>query len=521
MALSHFQQLRGRIGASRLAFSILPKQSDLHHQSSLAQTNCILQMLKLAGKSILPAEKATLSELVATAGFLEAHACRIMKTMNTENLNLGGRRDCQDFETFPYYMSLRRWEVAKSGNLDQALLTTIQLVCKTLNGVNVSELTKKRMTAFILFCSQGDKCHTLPANVKDGVHAKMKLAYDRMRREYKKTNEHSLRHYIQCLPCDPIEYERLYSSESSISRPAEGWSDPQIAMTELEAMCMTLPCRGGNKFGGAMTPCMGGSDAMQLLQNMMLQFSGRGRCSSDDANIEFLQPKRRMLADAIDDEETKRNALRMKRRALTLQDWDGVLKDTKPDESSMIEDAPKIKPSRKPIDESSMIEAAPEESSILAEEPKPLAPPGVLAATTKTDNLLDAIIQRDVARNDQRAADKKAEKEKEKEEKQTKAAAENAIAGAKKSGATTTPTKANVKAAKPSPKTAAKTSPKTPVTPDASSKKRRCVDHEASRSQYLARSLHDGSKAFKYHKGGEYKSPGSAKKAAEHWLALH
>ena len=168
-------------------------------------------------------------------------------------------------------------------------------------------------------------------------------------------------------------------------------------------------------------PCIpiGGSDAMQLLQNMMLQFSGRGRCSSDDANIEFLQPKRRMLADAIDDEETKRHAhaLRMKRRAQTLQDWDGVLKDTKPDESSMIEDAPKIKPSRKPIDESSMIEAAPEESSIPAEEPKPLAPPGVLAATTKADNLLDAMIQRDMARNDQRAADKKAEKEKEKVEK--------------------------------------------------------------------------------------------------------
>ena len=102
------------------------------------------------------------------------------------------------------------------------------------------------------------------------------------------------------------------------------------------------------------------------------------------------------------------------------------------------------------------------------------------------------------------------EREKEKEaERKVKKAAEAAAAKEDKKAAKAAEKKAPLKAAIP---------PTAGSPPASNPKKKEGVELEASRNQYLARTIKSGSKSFKYGAGYAYNTPDKAKAEAQKWF---
>ena len=545
-----FAQLRGRIGAARLSLSASVLGSELHTCQSKLQANAVkAELSKDAAGVLTPDERSKLSDMVLVANFTSADAVSIMEAL-TQPDGKKQRAASQDHVALLGYVSANEWEAAVTG-VEAATQVFLNVLVHRLGCTHACEFTLKRVAAASLACAQvhaGGSVGQILGEVKAAQLQSVKMQYHRLVRKVKKNPPVPPLPYITALPARPEDLVTQHPTLLDHYKIEGCWTPPRVSIDQIQIVDMSMACRGPSVNGPIAIPSQGNQmmhTMMQMQQAFMMQIMQQsGFRGSEDQELDV-----KFASDAHGGRSNKRFLRAMlpgppgSVPALPAS-WkrykpDALAGAPAPVEAPARVDAPA--PVDGPIDA-----PAPVGAPARVDAPAPIDAPNVdapaLAApaldaahvdaahsmqqlvpagaksfvaeppsSTRGASLLDALLERDR----ERAEIKKQETEIKKKEK----AAEKDAEARKARG-------------NPSEKTVAKSPEKNGKLPIAKAagaklakkvgktdppKKKTCVNHEASRSQYLARSA-GPSKSFAYGAGKEYSTAAKAMAAAKVWL---
>ena len=429
------------------------------------------------------------------AAFAEKDMLAIVTSLNTCHTLCSNRRASQDMTAYPLYLSQSEWEMAKC-NVEAAIGVSIDVIVHRLGGVNVDEPTLKRISSLALALFN-DRHSFLGVDVKAATLLQVKQSYRRTARVVKdlqKTKPSSIP-YIVKLPSNPADLEKAHPLAGF---KIEGcWTDPIVNMPDVDVLDSSYRCRQPKKKSTT-------ASIMQYVFACKDMRNGQGRARDlvdDECHLRAQSSNKRSLRElmqlapkkprrssselaielgedaeaAAATQESAQTAPSSLKLALVLNDASQATATTAAATAAEDTTAAAITTVASPASESK----------------EPLATMGSI--------LLDAMMQRDRASRDAiQIANRMARQ-------MAKVAAtrpEFPISAA-------TPEKPPKKA--PPSASVAKSPHGKPQKPS--------VSHEASRSQWLARSANNGSKTFKYGVKREFLTDSKAKAAAEAWLA--
>ena len=550
-----FAQLRGRIGAARLSLSASVLGSELHTCQSKLQANAVkAELSKDAARVLTPDERSKLSDMVLVANFTSADAVSIMEAL-TQPDGKKQRAASQDHVALLGYVSANEWEAAVTG-VEAATQVFLNVLVHRLGCTHACEFTLKRVAAASLACAQvhaGGSVGQILGEVKAAQLQSVKMQYHRLVRKVKKNPPVPPLPYITALPARPEDLVTQHPTLLDHYKIEGCWTPPRVSIDQIQIVDMSMACRGPSVNGPIAIPSQGNQmmhTMMQMQQAFMMQIMQQsGFRGSEDQELDV-----KFASDAHGGRSNKRFLKGMlpgppgSVPALPAS-WKrfkpGALADALADAPAPVE-APTRVDAPVPVD--GPIDApAPVGAPARVDAPAPIDAPNVVApalaapaldaahvdaahsmqqlvpagaksfvaeppSSTRGAGLMDALLERDR----ERAEIKKQETEIKKKDKAAEKAAEKAAgedAEIKKKTVAKSPEK-NGKP--PIAKTAgAKLAKKVGKTDPP--KKKTCVNHEASRSQYLARSA-GPSKSFAYGAGKGYSTAAKAMAAAKVWL---
>ena len=546
-----FAQLRGRIGAAKLSLGGNVLGSGIHTCQSKLQANAVVaELSKDAARVLTPAERSQLSDMVLAANFTSPDAVMIMEALAQPD-GKKQRPSSQDHVAFLGYVSEGEWDVAVTG-VEAATQVFLNVVVHRLGCTHVCEFTLKRVAAASLACEQvhagGSVCQIL-GDVKAEQLQTVKMQYHRLTRKVKKNPPVPPLPYITALPARPEDLVTQHPTLLDHYKIEGCWTPPRVSIDQIQIVDMSMACRGPSVNGPIAIPSQGNQmmhTMMQMQQAFMMQImqqSGFRGSEDQELDVKFAsdahggRSNKRFLKGMLPGPPGSVPALpaswkRFKPGALA----DALADAPAPVEAPTRVDAPV--PVDGPIDAPAPVDAparvdapapidAPNVDAPALDAPaldaahvdaaqsmQQLVPAGAASmvaeppSSTRGASLLDALLERDR----ERAEIKKQETEIKKKEK----AAEKDAEARKARG-------------NPSEKVVAKSPEKNGKLPIAKAagaklakkvgnadlpKKKVSLNHEASRSQYLARSA-GPSKGFAYGAGKEYPTPAKAMIAAK------
>ena len=537
-----FAQLRGRIGAARLALNDTPAGSEMRRMSSQLQANAVVTLLKSKSIELSDDDRAKLSTLVTKIPFLEADAVAILSAIASKTCK---RREAQDMVAFLYYVSGPEWEAALQ-NLESALQVFVKVLVHRLGCVNATEPTLKRVASASLVCACSGDPSLISMAAKHAQLKEVKTQYRKVVRAVKEAQKKATASapYIIELPTAPSELERKYPDWIASFKVDDCWVDPRVDMQKVIIVDTSFGCRGRDLPQQQDSTATLMAQCMLSFQQMMAGHRNRDR-ESDDLPITFAgadQKRKRCLKALLGGGE---DAWTMKRRHRALSDWaeeheDATEHRTHPGQAITSWQAPADAATSRTHDRPST-EAAPTPEATIAEETAPIAGASAGAelpgAMSRGAALLNALQEREQEKADQKkveraeakavAAEAKAAAAEAKLAAEAKAAAAAKVAAGtalvdlhkvggipiKKPPVGVSSKQAAKNASKQAAEIAAKPKGKTKPGPQ-----KYGISHEGSRDQYLARSAKNGSKGFQYGPGKKFAAPKAAKQAAMKWL---
>ena len=519
-----FAQLRGRIGAAGMMLRSCNKGTSSHVEASERQANALLSLLRSHGHEQLSVdEKTRVMTMVYGSGFAQKDLLAIITLLNSQN---NSRRSGQDMTAFPLYLSLSEWETAKQ-NIEAAIAVCIDVIVHRLGGVNADEFTLKRISSLALAIFHG-RGALLVEEVKVAILKQVKCNYRKVVRrvkEYQKTTPSSLP-YIVKLPLNPEVLEQAHPQAGFKIKGC--WTDPPLNMPDLYAIDQSYGCRKRDSMAEK-NSSHGFMQCMLALKDMMCNGQGRARDLVDDGchiqyNLGAQSSNKRSLRDLMEGMNLKKPRRSSSELSIELsEDAEAAaatqeLPQAAPSSLAIVlNDAPQATATTAAATENPTAAAITTLAIQAQQQPQPQQQSQ--ESPTMGNMLLDAMIQRD-----QEKAKERAEKQREERAEKQKAKAAAALEQkAKAAAAPELPAKAAAAPAAATPElpisaaTPEKPPKKAPPKPPKPQKPG--VSHEASRSQWLARSANNGSKSFKYGAKREFLTDSKAKAAAEAWLA--
>jgi len=549
-----FAQLRGRIGAARLSLSASVLGSELHTCQSKLQANAVkAELSKDAARVLTPDERSKLSDMVLVANFTSADAVSIMEAL-TQPDGKKQRAASQDHVALLGYVSANEWEAAVTG-VEAATQVFLNVLVHRLGCTHACEFTLKRVAAASLACAQvhaGGSVGQILGEVKAAQLQSVKMQYHRLVRKVKKNPPVPPLPYITALPARPEDLVTQHPTLLDHYKIEGCWTPPRVSIDQIQIVDMPMACRGPSVNGPIAIPSQGNQmmhTMMQMQQAFMMQIMQQsGFRGSEDQELDV-----KFASDAHGGRSNKRFLKAMlpgppgSVPALPAS-WKrfkpGALADALADAPAPVEaptrvdapvpvdgpiDAPAPVGAPARVDAPAPIDAPNVDAPALdapaldaahvdaAQSMQQLVPAGAASmvaeppSSTRGASLLDALLERDRERAEikkQETEIKKKEKAAEKDAEARKARgnpSEKVVAKSpEKNGKLPIAKAAGAKLAKK----VGKTDPP---------KKKTCVNHEASRSQYLARSA-GPSKSFAYGAGKEYSTAAKAMAAAKAWL---
>ena len=499
-----FAQLRGRLGAAKL---LLQQQAPalLKSQSKL-QRNAVLALLERNDLVLTPEERSSLAAITGAAGFTEEDSLAILKALDQEKQPKAEKPKVvyHDFREYIHYLTADEWAVAQQ-SVDSAVRVFVQVLVQRLRCLHADEHTLKRLAAAAIAHSSVDNLASAPA-IAGTVHKAVKDQYHKAQRKFKKYDKPS-----EPMPdtplvlVPPVLLQRMFPAYAASIKVVDDWCPPplSVAASRVFLVDSLMSCRGGSTnnlvTNMALTSPSAGlmnSGGAQMLQYMMQQFAERlGGTSRCEGPCEIRvgrgagRPKR-SLKDFIDggfEGDLDGHPPTWKRSSM-LPALDQVPAAAAPD--ATIQGQPQMPPAAAAPD-------APIQGQLL-KQPAAADPdaPAAPAAATPDATIPGQLVKQPAAATRGQLL-MQAYKDRER-------------------GKKATPPKAPKPKEKPKPKAAPKAEIALPTTSKNKVRKNR-VEHESSRSQYLARGP-DGSKQFRYGKGETYADASKAKIAAQKWL---
>ena len=533
-AMAAFAQLRGRVGASRLSLGASVLGSPLHTCQSKLQANAVIaELSKDIARVLTPDERSKLSDMVLAANFTPADAVSIMEAMTPPD-GKKQRAASQDHVAFLGYVSEDEWSAAVTG-VEAATQVFLNVIVHRLGCTHACEFTLKRVAAAALACAtlhSGGSVGEILQDVKAAQLLTAKKQYHKLVRKVKKTPPVPPLPYIITLPARPEDLVTQHPTLLDHYKIEGCWTPPRVSISQIQIVDMSMNCRGGPSVNGPIAMPLQGHQMMQTMMQMqqafMMQVMRQNGSGSPDDELD--------VRFCSGDGPRKRSLRAMMPGPGSVPALPASWKRYKPDDYAL-DDAPARVDAPSRVDAPARVDAAnvvgtvpaaPIDAPAPVDAPTDAAPapadgaqsmqviPAGAAAlvheppsSTRGATLLDALLERDRERAEVKKQEKVAEKERVAAEKAAEKDAE-ARKCIGKNGIDKIPIAKKVQ--EPTKKVQ---EPK--VVDPPKKEKTICVNHEASRTQYLARSA-GPSKGFPYGAGKEYKTADKALTAAKAWL---
>ena len=514
-----FCQIRARIGAAKMLFEQTPPAL-LKSQSKL-QKDAVMSLVLKEGTSLTAEEKGNLAALAGAARFTEEDTLAILSALekDSEKQKPKAKTVYHDFREFVHYLNQDEWAMAGQ-SVDSAVNVFISVLIYKLRCLHADEHTLKRVAATAICHTSMDNLASAPtmaANVQNTVKTQYHKAQRKAKLENKKLEPMP---DIPLVLVHPNLLRRMFSEYAgSIKESYENWVPPPqtVASNRVFLVDSLMSCRGGSNNPLAASLALsngpsaglmhsGGAQMLQYLVQKVAESMGgnrRYRHEEPEISIDYSggsQSRKRSLKDFLESDSGHPTAWK---RASTLPEPNdqGLQRQHQAANAANLgiqADPPgglsAAATAAAATAAATVAPPAPEKSSSETAAAKPEVVEGYQGGAgnlplTRGQLLMQAYQERQKSKRAAQPAPKK----KVKDAKQKANECHKGKAGNKgKNGSL-------------------------PTLPTQISRRKNRIEHEMSRSQYLARGA-DGSKQFRYGKGEPYTDAAKAKVAAQKWM---
>ena len=522
MSLDTFAWCRARIGAARL--HLQPLSGALRDSSSAIQREAICDVVA-RGVPLNPDQSVTLCDMVMACNFTDACKTIILNNLHSSSsASKAGRRKQQNAMAFLSYVKGVEWGCVDAKKTAQDVRGVCNLFACILHNrmkcVNPSEPTIKLVTsASFVACLDEGALLSLPLVQKNGMKKFVRQKFDALCKKNAK-NDATMLEYCMVYPEDPDELSASYPllHKSIMDELGDDLGKCPLNSIMLTTMESSWQCRGTAKEMQNSTALVAANqlqpNAMQQQCMAMMQMMQQCMGGGGMGNGQGAQPRQSsdgLLENLIVNGNRKKRSAAMLRALMEAEDDDeGAFQTPPPKQHSLLNRARTFtdglglgapagsaaghaalsSPEIAPVGQAPPSLGA---AAIVAERVDQLNPGEVAQASTsaedeakKSDDLMEAMCQRDLERAAASAAASKAKKQAAKAEKAALAAQAKADADAKPT-TEALPVKDVKTMVKPVPPATATPTKTTMIQPKSKPKTKATFSNEASRKQILCR----------------------------------